>query len=638
MQYSPRLDDLKVLNCFLKDQLHAHMGRIVPFSVQCVFKDGVLWVLSEHPPEIVIDTEETFHVLEKILQAEEPVVELPVRLYLRTVGQKQPYSTENFSIYPVVSDRQPVELKSIDKAEAQTSAQNTTAAISLKRSQPPPILDKFAGNSSAKSTANLTEDTLNDEVTIEQMSLANNNPNTDQNTDSDRVESHADEVEDLADNVEGDFSSVNSTPPKAKKTGLLIGSGLGLAAVGLGVFAITRPCVLGACPQLQQSHQLAEKSLATLNPAVTGKELQAAQSNLRQSITNLKTVPFWSGSYAQAQTDLKNYERQSTMLDLAVAGIDKAERAAEPTQKQPVTQTAWQESQKLWEGAISDLEKVSTDSQVYPLAQQKQGEYQQKLDSVKQNITSEVNASKSLDSAKVLSLATSQKQPQAQSLEQWQALQKDWKTMIGLINDIPAGSSAYPEAQTLKKLYEPQILIVNAKLEKEKVAGDFSQKSETAAQVAKKFQKDQKLDESLSQWNNAIALLQKIPNDSIYQATAQKRIPEYNAAMQKVINTKNQAQADKDLKQTCEGKPQVCSYQVADKAITVKLLPEYTQTVRKTALEANTQGDNNAKIGLIKHLQSLGTALEAVSDNSRIPIQLYLENGKLMQSYTPRKS
>ena len=108
--------------------------------------------------------------------------------------------------------------------------------------------------------------------------------------------------------------------------------------------------------------------------------------------------------------------------------------------------------------------------------------------------------------------------------------------------------------------------------------------------------------------------------------------------MQKVISTKNQAQADRDLKQTCEGKPQVCSYQIADKAITVKLLPEYTQTVRKTALAANTQGDNNAKIGLIKHLQSLGTALEAVSDNNRIPIQLYFENGKLMQTYTPRKS
>ncbi len=637
MQYSPRLDDLKVLNCFLKDQLHAHMGRIVPFTVQCVFKDGVLWVLSEHPPEIVIDTEETFRVLEKILQAEEPVVQLPVRLYLRTVGQKQPYSTENFAIYPVVSDRPPEQLESIEKAEMPIPTKNTTTS-NVKRFQPPPIVDKLSDSASSKSPADLTEDTLSDELTIEQMSLANTNTNSDKNLNSDPVESNSEEAEDFAHNVQSAFSPADNALPKAKKTGLLIGGGLSLAAIGLGLFAITRPCVLGACPQLQQSHQLAEKSLATINPAVTGQELQAAQSNLRQSITNLKTVPFWSGSYAQAQTDLKKYERHSTMLDLAVTGINKAERATEPTQKQPVTQAAWQESQKLWEGAISDLEKVSTDSEIYPLAQQKQGEYQQKLDAVKQNITSEVNASKSLESAKVLSLATSQKQPQAQSLEQWQALQKDWKTVSGLINGIPAGSSTYAEAQTLKKLYEPQILIVNAKLEKEKVAGDFSQKSETAAQVAKKFQKDQKLDESLSQWNNAIALLQKIPNDSIYQAGAQKRIPEYNAAMQKVISTKNQAQADRDLKQTCDGKPQVCSYQIADKAITVKLMPEYTQTVRKTALAANTQGDNNAKIGLIKHLQSLGTALEAVSDNNRIPIQLYFENGKLMQTYTPRKS
>lgn len=611
------------------------MGRIVPFTVQCVFKDGVLWVLSEHPPETVIDTAETFRVLEKVLQAEEPSIQLPVRLYLRTVGQKQPYSTENFAIYPVVSDRQPEQIESIDNKETQIPAQNMTASM-LNRVQP--IDDKLFGGAISRSPANLTEDTLSDEVTIDQMSVVNTNPGSDQNSNSHLVESSADEVEEIAPNPQNDFSATNNTPPKTKKTGLLIGSGLGLAAVGLGIFAFTRPCVLGACPQLQQSQQLAEKSLASLNPAASGQELQAAQANLRQSITSLKSVPFWSGTYAQAQTDLKNYERHSTMLDLTIAGIDKAERATEPTQQQPVTQAAWQESQKLWEGAISDLEKVSTDSQVYPLAQQKQGEYQQKLDSVKQNITSEVNASKNLDSAKVLSLATSQKQPQAQSLEQWQVLQKDWKTTISLINSIPAESSTYKEAQTLKKLYEPQVAVVNAKLEKEKVAGDFSQKSETAAQVAKKFQKDQKLDESLSQWNNAIALLQKIPNDSIYQATAQQRIPEYNAAMQKVINNKNQAQANRDLKQTCEGQPQVCSYQVADKGITVKLLPEYTQTVRKTASAANTQGDNNAKIGLIKHLQSLGTALEAVSDNSRIPIQLYFENGKLMQSYTPRKS
>jgi hypothetical protein len=102
MQYSPRLDDLKVLDCFLQDQLHAHMGRVVPFQVQCVFKDGVLWVLCQHPQEIVVDTQETFQVLEKVLQAEQPQTQLPVKLYLRTVGTKQPYSTENFTIYPAM--------------------------------------------------------------------------------------------------------------------------------------------------------------------------------------------------------------------------------------------------------------------------------------------------------------------------------------------------------------------------------------------------------------------------------------------------------------------------------------------------------------------------------------------------------
>ncbi len=620
------------------------MGRIVPLVVQCIFKDDVLWVLCEHPPETVIDTQETFRVLEKNLQAEEPAVQLPVRLYLRTIGQKQPYSTENFTIYPVVPGLKK-EAAQTEKDESQIPVQNSTnnTGAGLQNPKAPASRDhktfnKLAVNTTPRFTANLMEDTLNDEVTIEQMSLADTNTNSDINSSSKLVESKPDKAEDFADNVQNDFSPASSSPAPAKKTGLLIGGGISLIALSLGIFGITRPCVLGTCPQIQQSHRLVEKSLAIINPAATGKELQDAQSSLRQSIASLKTVPFWSHSYTQAQADLKNYERHSTMLDLVIAGVDKAERAAEPTQKQPVTQAAWQDSQQLWEAAITDLEKVSTDSEVHPLAQKKQVEYQQKLNSVKQNITSEVNASKNLNSAKVLSLATSQKQPQAQSLEQWQALQKDWKSMSGFINNIPAGSTAYAEAQTLKKLYEPQILVVNAKLEKEKVSGDFSQKSETAAQVAKKFQKDQKLDESLSQWNNAIALLQKIPTDSIYQASAQKRIPEYNAAMQKVVATKNQVQADKDMKQTCEGKPQVCSYKIADKAIMVKLLPAYTQTVRKTALAANTQGDNNAKIGLIKHLQSLGNALEAVSDNSRIPIQLYFENGKLLQSYTPRKS
>jgi hypothetical protein len=656
MQYSPRLDDLKVLDCFLQDQLHAHMGRVVPFQVQCVFKDGVLWVLCQHPQEIVVDTQETFQVLEKVLQAEQPQTQLPVKLYLRTVGTKQPYSTENFTIYPAMRDRLTGEAApAIDETELympeNKSEPTTSATLQPPNSQvtrAQQILDRLAlsGDLSNVSTAAdlnsaavAETDTLSDEGTIDQMSAVYR---TGIDSSSGDLTSKVDEVEAFAHDVQSAFSPSRSSQSKRSSTGLLIGSGVGLAVLSLGIFGVTRPCVLGACPELQQSQTLARKSLATIAQPATGKQILDAQAEMRQSVANLKTIPLWSPAYAQAQTDLKNYERQSAMLDVAVEGMNKAYRASEPTKKQPVTQAAWQESQKLWEGAIADLEKVSTDSEVYPLAQQKLVEYQRKLDSIKQNITSGINADQNLAAAKLLSLATSQKQLQAQSLEQWQALQKDWTTFGGLIASIPAGASAYTEAQTLQKLYQPQVLVVDAKLAKEKAVGDSYQQATAAALAAKKFQKDQKLDESLAQWNSAISLLQKIPADSTYQASAQSRITEYTTAMQNVeanlVATKKKAQATEDLKKTCEGKPQVCTYQISDKTITVKLLPEYAKTVRQTALAATNQGDENAKVGLIKHLQSLGNALEAVSDNSRIPIQLYFDNGKLLQVYTPRKS
>ncbi len=687
MQYSPRLDDLKVLECFLKDQLHAHMGRIVPLTVQCIYKEHVLWVLCQHPPETVIDTQETFRVLEKILQAEEPVVQLPVRVYLRIAGQQQPYGVENFNIYPVVKSLQnepdsvtpPTKVPSAKTSQTETSQTESfpTNQSNLTPPMPPPpptglpnvpvrssaipsiqpvdpIIDPLTVPATAHPTVDSVKDTLVNDTTFEQMSVVNNNSDSGSPT-SPVAEPLANPVQlppvaaaDFMDNSQtaqqvdrgqydnGTDDSIVS--PKSSKTGLLIGGGLGLLALGLGLFGITRPCSIGTCPQIQQSQTAFEKSVATINGAATVPELQTAQSKMQQSVTSLKAVPFWSSSYGQAQANLKNYERHSAMLDFAVSGINKAEQASQASKKQPVTPTAWQESQRLWTGAIADLEKVSTDSEVYPLAQQKLTEYQQQLATTNKSISTEATATKNLNSAKTLSLATSQKQPQAKSLVQWQALQKDWKEVGGLLAGIPAGSTAYPEAQTLKKLYEPQILVVNTKMQQEKVAGDLSQKAETAAQVAQKFQKEQKLDESLSQWNNAIAFLQKIPNDSTYQATAQQRILTYNAALKKVVTTKSQAQASKDLQQTCAGSPQVCSYQVTAQAIKVKLLPDYVQKVRKVAADANTQGDNNAKMGLISHLQSLGNTLEMVSNNNRMPIQLYLENGQLLQSYTPIKS
>ncbi len=65
MDSATRLDDLKILECFLQDSLHAHLGRIIPFRIHCAYRDKKLWVLAQHPADIVIDIADTFRVLER---------------------------------------------------------------------------------------------------------------------------------------------------------------------------------------------------------------------------------------------------------------------------------------------------------------------------------------------------------------------------------------------------------------------------------------------------------------------------------------------------------------------------------------------------------------------------------------------
>jgi hypothetical protein len=668
-----RLDDLKVLECALQDRLHAHLGRVVPFQVQCVFKDGVLWVLAQHSTEVVVDTQETFRILEKALQAEQPGAQLPVKLYLRKSGDKQPYSTENFTIYPSVKERIPREAApAIDETELKVSESDTLSGAEFDAVMPPSvihtdfgppipaapaveqeevdrakeILDRLALDDSgvpgpppvsATPMPVALEDTLVDEATIEQDNGGFFTPTTGaSNSDLSRAE----EAEAFANDIQSSFAYTEGKPAGSPLKKWLIGGGVGLLALG-GGYTLSRPCVLGTCPQIATSQSLAEKSLATLNRQSTGKEILTAQAEMHQSVEQLKTVPVWSTSYGQAQKELKTYSRHAELLDIAVEGMKKAARASDKTSKQPVSQVTWKESQKLWVEAIANLQKIPADSKIYPLAQQKLQEYQQKLESVNQNITSEVNADKSLASARAIGTSNTAKQAQAKTLEEWQVAQKEWQNFEKSIAEIPADTTAHPVGQQLLKDYQPQITAVRTKLDQEKVHGETVTKAVAAAKTATQLRQDKKLQESLGSWNTAISTLQNIPQDSSYQPKATALMEEYSKGMKQVelavVNDQKKTQADASLKKICDGKPQVCSYKIDGSTITVKLLPDYAKIVRQTATDATKQDDNNAKVGLIRHVSSLGDALESVSNSSGLALQLYADDGKLLQKYSPRK-
>ncbi len=704
------LDDLQVLECSLRDQLHAHMGRVLPFQVQCIFKDGVLWVLAQHAQEVVIDTQETFRVLEKTLQAEQPDRQLPVKLYLRKAGDKKPYSTENFTIYPSIRDALPGEAApSIDITELhgnEETPEKTPAVInsglvteinapadslmidpdsSIHTDFIAPPTDTFSvqepetGSTSDIQTdlkdsakdAGEAEEFVDPEVNrakeildrlaLGTMPTATADPNyfaesdaessffpqhkAETNLDPSSGDTPSDSFNDaagFASDIENSFAYSKVEPPKSRLKGLLIASGIGVGLLGAGSYGLSRPCVMGACPQLQQSQVLAEKSLNVLNGEATGKQILDAQTDLHQSLNQFKSVPFWSTSHSKAQADLKQYEQQALMLDVTVDGMKKADRASRKTFKQPVSQETWKDSKKLWEGAISDLSKVTPGSRAYALAQRKLVEYQQKLEKINQNITSEVSSDKVLANVKSLGTTLTAKQAENKTLEDWQASQKSWAAFNEQIAEIPPDVTAYPEAQRLLKDYQPQIAGVNEKLTKEKKNTEIYEKAQADAVAAKKSAEAKKPEESLASWNRAISTLQNIPRDSIYLPKAEALTAEYAKAMKQtevtVVGEKKSAQAAEALKKVCEGQLKVCSYKVAIDKISVTLLPDYAKTVRQRATDANKEADRNAQLGLRKHVDSLGDALESVSNTSEIPLQLFSDSGKLLQVYSPPKT
>jgi hypothetical protein len=633
MHSATRLDDLKILECFLQNSLHAHLGRIIPFRVQCLYKDDTLWVLAQHPADVVIDIPDTFSVLERALQAEEPKIPLAVKLYLRAEGNQRPYSQQSFTVYPLVKKTVPGEA-----APEMTGTIDDKMALdrhNLVPGQPLHVPDDRPDSS------NLTRSTVPEIVSSKET--------------SDGFDRHEDRIVKIdADafvaNIEHSFgatkdSNYNSAyPPASKRRGKLllpILGGLGLLAIGSGAgYMGTRPCVFSVCTELTTATQLTQSSLATIEkPGVTGQEVLTAQKQLHQSVDRLKSIPSWSGSYDTAQKSLQTTTTQVTDLDTTVTAMNNAFKAANLVKNQPVPLLIWQESKKMWTESIATLGKIPAHSQIYPLAHQKIVDYQGRLADIERRIETETNAEQKLKSAVDNIKTVTQSQAEAQSLSQWRGVKTQWDKVNGLLSSIPANTIAYPQAQELLKSYQAQISTAQDKVLEEDKATQNYQNAVKLAQAAKLSQKNNQLAQSVSQWNQAVVAIQSIPQNSAVYARAKPLVFDYAKNFQQVENQLKTTQkivlANKDLQRTCAGNPQICTYTVTNKSIVVRLMSLYTQTLMQTAMAASTQGDSSAKIGIVNHVNTLGNALQAISENAKIPLEVYGADGKQIQNYRP---
>jgi hypothetical protein len=634
MKTATRLDNLQVLGSFLENRLHSEFPHIVPFQVRCLLKEGMLLILAQHPANVVPDPQEVFSLLQQAVEAEQPEFPLPVRLYLRVQGTRLPYTLHKFTVEPSVETFHITSVQTI--AAPVEEEPDLEASLETRLDVPAERQDSTETDSSYRGGVEMLH-----------ITSLQSRENWTSGEEEDEPAHTATSWEQVLSNreLEPDEMDRAPLPPVSSKRWrlllplLIAATGISLVALFSSFYALTRPCVIGSCMEIPIAQQLSNKSAQTLRRFESEQEILAAKQQLTKAIRTLKTIPLWSSEHKDAQKLLKAYQAEAYRLDETLKGLKQATQASQKSQNPPHSAPEWVEIQQLWQGAIAQMQQVPKDSNVYPLAQQKLNDYQVNLAIVNQRLTAEQQAAKQLGTAKETAQVAQALQGVAQSLENWQRVNSTWQKSVNQLKQVPQGTTAYTEAQQMLTLYQPQLAVARDRQAQEQLAANAYKQSFSMAQQAKNSQTNNQWSQALSNWRDALNYLNQIPSGTFYYNKTQPLISSYTDSLQqaqaKLHSAMTMQEATKDLKQTCSGAPRICNYTITSNVIKVRMTPDYAQTVRQTALEARARGDYKAQIGVVNHVLTLGEALEAISKNAQLRLEIYGPDGALVQVHNP---
>ena len=399
-------------------------------------------------------------------------------------------------------------------------------------------------------------------------------------------------------------------PPASSKHWLpkmVLGAGLSLATLMIA-YGLTRPCVIGTCPEMAQAKQLAQQSLADLTTT--------SPQPLMESIQILQSIPWWSRYWAEADTLRQRYQFKLNELEIIIAAHQSAAKA---TKVDPSVSAAT--AIQFWQAAIAYLQQIPRASEFSPQAQSQIQEYQKRL-------TDEQAAHQRLKAAQEAALIAQTREREAQSLFDWQLVEATWKTAIARLN-VPTTTTAYQEAQPLLTEYQSQLATAGKRKNQEQTASDRYSQATRQAQLAKESEAINQWTTAVSHWDKALETIKQVPEKTFYSPQAQPLINLYTQALDEA---KAQLRTRSDLANICSGEPK-CHYVITDSEIKVHLSSAYLQKIRQTALQAKVQNSAQAQMSLLDHIASLEQGLETVSRNTGIPVKVYNSQGAALITY-----
>ncbi len=584
MTVATQQDNLQLLANNLQEHLRADVPSGEFFEVRCAVKNYQLMILTQHPQGVIVDTENIFTVLQEALKNySRDYLQEKADIFLRVVGVKLPYAKCSLTL---------------EKQFGGENQHKLSEDFSFSNIEDSPVPDSSA----------LIHSPIHEVEEDSSNFLAQIPPETN--------------------NSESNLPGFNLKLILISLFGVIISATLG------GAYVATRPCLIVKCSQLTTAQYLNNSYGELIDKINSEQDLARLQRKIDKAKLNLGQIPGLS-PYSQAAKQLslglsdKSEQIQQLFTASQAAGI-----ATQKSKTLPKNLEQLQNIRRFWRQAIAPLEAINRDREIYPLAQEKIASYRASLQAVNQQLLKEDRYTKKITSAKAVSIVAERRQATAKTLQDWQKVESTWQVAVNALTPIPVRSSAYSDAQKLITEYKPRLLTARNRTTKELVGTKTYQQAVNAVKLAKRYERKQQWQGAVEQWQRALSSAKQVPVNSSYGVDAEKLIAPSSNSLQKAqekLEVYNRIQKTRaDLNRTCSGVIRVCTYIMSNQGITVRISPDYEQSLQDSLIEASNKRDSDIIAGVNNHLQTLQQALEAISENADVPLLVYDAQGNVI--------
>ena len=198
-------------------------------------------------------------------------------------------------------------------------------------------------------------------------------------------------------------------------------------------YGLTRPCVFGECPQINQAEQIYEQTEILSKNNVSDAEITLVKTNLELAINLLHDIPFWS-NYHQESSQLKNQYQQQLddilLLESAINQKSKALLSLSLSESSPLSLSQLEALKQEFQAAIAQIKLIQNNEFLEEVKNQKYKEYSNNIQLINQRIVKEKRAFKSLEQAKSGALLAQNRENTANNVSSLELVYNSWTKSI----------------------------------------------------------------------------------------------------------------------------------------------------------------------------------------------------------------